>query len=158
MNLYTLGYEGFTLEAFINRLQAAGVTHIVDVRELPLSRKKGFSKKALSAALNDAGITYTHIKMLGCPKPLRDYLKQGGSWRTYATAFSQHLAQQTQALDDLINIACNEPVSLLCFEADFKRCHRSLVASAAVDNCQSLKIVHLTAKIMKAAPPLQQVA
>lgn len=158
MNIYTLGYEGFDLETYIKRLQTANITHIVDVRELPLSRKQGFSKKALSQALNAAGIRYTHLKLLGCPKPVRDRLKQGGSWFNYVQEFSKHLAQQSASLDELVNIASNESVSLLCFEADFKRCHRSLVAKAAAQRCQSLEIIHLTAKTAIPETVLQRVA
>lgn len=153
MNLYTLGYQDFTLETYIKKLQSAGVKRVVDVREAPVSRKAGFSKRALAAALTEAGIAYTHLRMLGCPKPVRDRLKQGGSWAVYAKDFSSHLAQQSQALDELVSIACAEPVSLLCFEADFRHCHRSLVADAAVKHCASLKIVHLTAKTSFAGIP-----
>ena len=58
--LFTLGYEGLTIEAFIARLQSAQVKTVVDVRELPLSRKKGFSKSAFCAALSAHGIAYLH--------------------------------------------------------------------------------------------------
>ena len=69
--LFTLGYEGLTLEAFIARLQVAQVKTVVDVRELPLSRKKGFSKSAFCAALSAPGIAYLHAPALGCQKWLR---------------------------------------------------------------------------------------
>ena len=65
--LFTLGYEGLTIEAFIARLQAAQVKTVVDVRELPLSRKKGFSKSAFCAVLSAHGIAYLHAPALGCP-------------------------------------------------------------------------------------------
>lgn len=56
--LFTLGYEGLTIEAFIARLQSEQVKTVVDVRELPLSRKKGFFKSAFCAALSAHGIAY----------------------------------------------------------------------------------------------------
>lgn len=156
MNLYTLGYQGFTPETFIARLKAAGVRRVVDVREIPLSRKRGFSKTALAEALRAAGIGYTHLKSLGCPKPVRERLKQGGSWARYQTDFSRHLAQHTEALDELLRIARDEPVSLLCFEADYVRCHRSLVAQAAAQRGGGLKVVHLqAAKTKNLAPELR---
>ena len=72
MKIYTVGYEGLTLEEFLQRLQRAWVQIVVDVRDVALSRKRGFSKTALAAALRDAGMEYLHIRSLGCPKPIRD--------------------------------------------------------------------------------------
>ena len=78
--LFTLGYEGLTIEAFITRLQTAQVKTVVDVRELPLSRKKGFSKSAFCAALSAHGMAYLHAPALGCPKPIRNQYKVDGNW------------------------------------------------------------------------------
>ena len=69
--LFTLGDEGLTIGAFIACLQAAQVKTVVDVRELPLSCKKGFSKSAFCAALSAHDIAYLHAPALGCPKPIR---------------------------------------------------------------------------------------
>ena len=65
--LFTLGYEGLTIEAFIARLQAEQVKTVVDVRELPLSRKKKVSKSAFCAALSAQGMAYLRAPGLGCP-------------------------------------------------------------------------------------------
>jgi uncharacterized protein (DUF488 family) len=70
--IYTIGYEGLGLEDFVVRLRRAGVRIVIDVRELPLSRKRGFSKGALAEALATARIRYSHMRSLGCPKPIRD--------------------------------------------------------------------------------------
>lgn len=86
-SLFTLGYEGLTIEAFIARLQAAQVKTVVDVRKLPLSRKKGFSKTAFCAALSAHGIAYLHAPALGCPKPIRNQYKADGNWQTYTRDF-----------------------------------------------------------------------
>jgi uncharacterized protein (DUF488 family) len=77
--LFTFGNEGLTIEAFVNRLRDARAALIVDVRELPLSRKKGFSKAAFHEALAEAGIAYTHVPALGCPKAIRDQYRADGS-------------------------------------------------------------------------------
>lgn len=145
MNLYTIGYQGFTLDPFIDRLIAAGVERVVDVREIPISRKPGFSKTALSNALRTAGIGYTHLKSLGCPKPVRDRLKQGGSWASYQADFNEHLFRQPEAVETLIHLARKESVGLLCFEADAMVCHRSLVARTTAQRCAEFSIVHLKA-------------
>lgn len=85
--LFTLGYDGLTIEAFIARLQTAQVKTVVDVRELPLSRKKGFSKMAFCAALSAHGIAFLHAPALGCPKPIRNQYKADGNWQTYTREF-----------------------------------------------------------------------
>ena len=85
--LFTLGYEGLTIEAFIARLQAAQVKTVVDVRELPLSRKKGFLKTAFCAALSAHCIAYLHAPALGCPKPIRNQYRTDGNWQTYTREF-----------------------------------------------------------------------
>jgi len=61
------------------------VKTVVDVRELPLSRKKGFSKSAFCDALSAHGIAYLHA--LGCPKPIRNPYKADGNWQTYTRDF-----------------------------------------------------------------------
>jgi uncharacterized protein (DUF488 family) len=85
--LFTLGYEGLTIEAFIARLQTTQVKTVVDVRELPLSRKKGFSKSAFCAALATHGVAYLHAPALGCPKPIRNQYKSDGNWQIYTRDF-----------------------------------------------------------------------
>ena len=102
---FTLGYEGLTLEAFITRLQVAQVKTAVDVRELPLSRKKGFSKSAFCAALATNGIAYLHAPALGCPKPIRNQYKADGNWQTYTREFLKYIQTQEASLRELVKIA-----------------------------------------------------
>jgi uncharacterized protein (DUF488 family) len=129
--LYTFGYEGLDLEAFIARLHQIGIRTIMDVRELPLSRKRGFSKTAFGAALAQASIAYLHAPTLGCPKTVRNQYKRDGSWARYTTGFMRHLATQEAAVDELAKLAKATPTCLVCFEADFSYCHRTFVARAA---------------------------
>ena len=75
--LFTIGYEGLDVADLVAQLHKEGITRIVDVRELPLSRRPGFSKARLAAALQEAGIAYEHVRALGNPKPLRDRFKAG---------------------------------------------------------------------------------
>ena len=127
-HLYTLGYEGQTIEHFVGRVRATGIRTVIDVRELPLSRKRGFSKRALAAVLAEHAIGYVHVRALGCPKAIRDHLKADGNWRAYVRDFLAHLATQDALTATVAEMARAEPCGLLCFEADFNRCHRSLVA------------------------------
>jgi uncharacterized protein (DUF488 family) len=129
--LYTFGYEGLTIEAFVQRLLAAKVGVVVDVRELPLSRKKGFSKNALRERLATAGIGYEHRPALGCPKPVRNRYRADGSWVTYTRGFLAHLRGQKDEVQALAGIARVTRACLVCFEADPEMCHRTYVARAA---------------------------
>jgi uncharacterized protein (DUF488 family) len=144
-HLYTIGYEGLTLDTFIQRLRDNSIRTLVDVRELPLSRKRGFSKRALAEALAPHGITYVHMSTLGCPKPIRDCYKADGNWIRYTRAFLKHLADQQAAVQELAKISRTLTAALLCFEADFNRCHRTYVARAAIA-ASAPGIVHITAK------------
>lgn len=145
MTIYTMGYEGFTADAFIARLKLAGVSTVIDVRELPLSRKRGFSKNAFSALLGTAGIAYAHMPVLGCPRPVRNRYKADGDWAAYTKAFEDYLATQDASVRELGQMARTTASCLVCFEADFNRCHRSMVGRAAAAVSRQ-RLVHLTAR------------
>lgn len=147
--LYTFGYEGLTIEAFIERLRQARVQLIVDVRELPLSRKKGFSKTAFRDALAAAGIGYEHRPVLGCPKPVRDRYKADGDWQAYTRCFLAYLSSQKTEIEDLSRSARAQQTCLVCFEADFGLCHRTYVARAA-HAAGGPAVRHLTARTVVA--------
>jgi uncharacterized protein (DUF488 family) len=127
--LATIGYEGVSLAAFLATLKAAGVTLLLDVRELPISRRKGFSKTPLSQALSKAGIGYQHERALGAPRPIRHRLREDKDLKRYFADFREYLATQDALLDEL---ACTLSgcVALLCFERNPAECHRSVVAAA----------------------------
>jgi uncharacterized protein (DUF488 family) len=157
MNLYTFGYEGLALEAFIARLKKVGIRQIIDVRELPLSRKKGFSKSALSATLIANGIEYVSMTALGCPKPIRQRFKLDSDWRAYERNFCGYLTTQAKAVRLLARSAQEKTTCLLCFEADYNMCHRSLVARAALAN-GAPRLMHLTAETEIADVPRRAAA
>jgi uncharacterized protein (DUF488 family) len=130
MRIHTIGYEGQTLASFLAKLRAAGIRRIADVRELPLSHKRGFSKTPLRTALAKAGIDYRHLRALGCPKDVRRRYRKDGDWAAYTRGFSAHLRRQAEAIRELADLAREEPTALLCFEADAARCHRHFIADA----------------------------
>lgn len=143
--LYTLGYEGLDIDAFAARLLAARVQTVVDVRELPLSRKKGFSKTSFRGALERAGIAYLHAPALGCPKPIRDRFKVDGDWPAYTAAFLTYLATQGSTVRELVKLSNTTSACLVCFEADYTMCHRTYVARAA-RTLGGPRVTHLTAR------------
>jgi uncharacterized protein (DUF488 family) len=140
--IVTFGYEGLPLDAFIARLKSAGVKTVIDVRANPLSRKPGFSKRGLEAALKEAGLAYVHMRAMGCPKPVRDRYKQDGNWAAYTRAFLAYLQGQGEALAALSKSAKASVSCLICFEADFQRCHRTFVARAVAAHT-GLFVTHL---------------
>ncbi len=139
--LYTIGYEEASIEDFVSTLKAAGVTTLLDIREIPLSRKKGFSKRALAEAVEGAGITYRHERGLGSPKPIRQKLHSDGDYKRFFASFTDYLKSQAPLLKAL-SVELEGKVALMCFERDPATCHRSVVARQ-LDALTGLKTKHL---------------
>jgi uncharacterized protein (DUF488 family) len=154
--LFTFGYEGLHLSDFLDHLRRADVQIVLDVRELPLSRKAGFSKRALAAALNGAGIEYQHIPALGCPKPVRHRYKEDRDWAQYTRDFKRYLKSQSAAVAEVAKTARKTSACLICFEADYRFCHRSLVAEAVIG--PGGKVEHLATTTAKAEARLPDAA
>jgi uncharacterized protein (DUF488 family) len=129
MKLATVGYENDTQGAVIDRLKAADVKVVIDVRAVASSRKAGFSKTLLAASLDEAGIAYVHLQKLGTPKAGRDAARAGriGEMRRI---FEDHLAEPAAQLElaKAGEIASQRKTALLCYEADPNGCHRTIVA------------------------------
>lgn len=144
MRVFTIGYEGTEIGEFVERLVASGIRMIIDIRELPLSRKRGFSKSAISYALSVEGIGYRHIARLGSPREVRKAYWESRDWAEFRRAFLQHLAGERAALDDALAEILLGNACLLCFEADYSKCHRSMVVDALCALLEGgLDIVHL---------------
>ncbi|WP_277372278.1 DUF488 domain-containing protein [Pseudomonas sp. AA-38] len=158
MAIYTAGYEGLNIDVFIKRLQQAQIDKVLDVREYPLSRKPGFSKKAFAECLATAGIAYEHCPPLGCPKPIRNRYKVDGDWSTYARDFRAYIQTQESLLQNLTTEAAKQRICMVCYEADPNFCHRSLIAEAAHKIDASLETQHLPLKIETFADLLRAVA
>jgi len=128
MKIFTIGYEGTTMDAFLATLREAGVEQVIDVRALPLSRRPGFSKNILAATLKDSGIGYVHLKALGTPKPGRDAAKKG-DWLTMERVYEGqlHLPEAQAQAAQLRDLAAEKTSALLCFERDPKHCHRTML-------------------------------
>jgi uncharacterized protein (DUF488 family) len=128
-----VGYEGRDVDEFIRLLRQDGVTMLIDVRLTPISRKRGFSKTVLSAALADAGIVYEHMRELGNPKWNRagfagSPAELGAARGLYVQRLDHDEAHG--CLDRIAGAAQRSMVAIMCFEADERRCHRDLVLEA----------------------------
>lgn len=137
MKFFTIGYEAATMSDFIAALKAAAVKRVIDVRALPLSRRPGFSKSPLRAALNEAGIDYVHLKALGTPASGREAARKGRHAeleRIYAGQLElpEAIAQGQQ----MIELADEMPSALLCYERDPGGCHRSLLLAAVAPEAE----------------------
>jgi uncharacterized protein (DUF488 family) len=141
MRIFTIGYEGATVGEFLAVLQAAGVERVIDVRALPLSRRPGFSKSPLRAALEEAGIDYVHLKALGTPSEGRTAARAGRHQdmaRIYAGQLELPEAMAQGA--HLLALAAERPSAVLCLERDPAHCHRTLLLDAIAGDAE---IVHL---------------
>lgn len=130
VELFTIGYERATPEAVLDELKRAKVKLLVDTRAVAASRRPGFSKRQLAAALDARGIAYIHLQKLGTPKEGRDFAHSGDMkkfWRIY----EKHLktAAAKEALDELLALVkAGRPICLLCYERDAAECHRRRIA------------------------------
>lgn len=156
-HLYTFGYEGLDIEAFIARIREVGIQTVLDVRELPLSRKKGFSKSSFSERLSHANIAYLHAPALGCPKEIRDRYRKDSDWVEYTRAFTAYMVSQAEATRELVKLSRGKATCLVCFEADYTFCHRTYVAREALKQ-GGLPVMHLTARTAFADSALRAVA
>lgn len=127
--LVTIGYEGADQRDFLATLGAIGVTTLLDIRELAISRRPGFAKNALRTGLESVGIDYIHVPRLGSPKAIRNQLRDDGNYERFFEEFDEYLATQAALLDTLAN-GLTGTVALLCFERDYTTCHRRSVADA----------------------------
>jgi len=127
--IYTIGYEGTDIERFVRTLKTVGVTTLADVRDLPLSRKRGFSKNALRNHLEIEGINYIHLKQLGDPKAGREAARRK-DFAGFRRIFEHHIstAESNSALRDLSRIARGSRTCMMCFERNPIHCHRTIVA------------------------------
>ena len=115
---------------------------LVDVRLNPISRKKGFSKYALAAALDDAGIGYRHERDLGNPKENREPFRQG--LPSAREDYKNHLLNGSSSVyEEIIDLATRSRTALLCFERDHDRCHRSCILETVAADHPTISVLRL---------------
>jgi uncharacterized protein (DUF488 family) len=141
--LLTIGYQNRTVDDIIAALRAARVKVLVDVRLTPMSRKPGLSKNGLAARLHEAGIDYIHLPALGNPRDNRDSYRRGDEAAVAKYRNVLRTPEGQAALDQLVRLATQKRVALMCFEHDAAECHRSMVAGALVRAGTTSQVVHL---------------
>src|SRR5712691_10966320 len=127
--LFSIGYEKALLTDVLATLTGAGVATLIDVRDRPISRRPGFSKRQLAAAIEDAGMRYVHLGALGTPPEGREANRRR-DWERFWRIVEERLAsaEAELALRQAAELANAAPSSLLCYEGDWRICHRRRIA------------------------------
>jgi uncharacterized protein (DUF488 family) len=143
--LFTIGYEKARLGDVVAALRASGVATLIDVRDRPISRRPGFSKRQLAAAVEAAGICYLHLQALGTPPEGREANRRrdwSHFWGIVETKLAS--AEAELALQQAAAMARESASCLLCYEADWRCCHRRRVAEILADR-HGFAVHHLSA-------------
>jgi uncharacterized protein (DUF488 family) len=140
---YTSGYEGESIDLFFQKLIRSGIIRIVDVRSNPVSRKYGFSKTTLSRLSMKLGLAYLHLPALGIPSSMRRSLN---NFEDYQALMSEYedviLPRVPQSVTQAADLLGERASVLVCFEADWRCCHRGRLAAAIAERT-GLEVVHL---------------
>lgn len=135
-----LGYEGLSIDEFVLVLRDQRIEFVADVRLTPISRKRGFSKRALSGALGGAGIEYLHLPALGNPKDNRAGFSGSEADRATAKSTFRHRLDSPEARNALAQlqiITQTHRTAVICFESDQQCCHRDIILSTLLAKCHS---------------------
>jgi uncharacterized protein (DUF488 family) len=144
--IFSIGYEGLTIDSFLYKLIANNISVVVDVRNNPQSMKYGFSKKSFKQYIENAGMKYIHIPELGIPSTMRKGLGESVSHKTlFKTYENKLLPKQETEINQLIDLTNkNERIALVCFEADHQFCHRhTLIEHLQKNKSFKRKVIHL---------------
>ena len=142
--LYTIGYESKSIDDLISQLKSHDISTLVDVREIPISRKKGFSKTVFSEYLNKNGIEYIHLKKLGSPKNIRKELKQNKDYFSFFEKYLEYIQLHKNIINDLYKIILEKNCCIMCYENLPFKCHRKIICDEIekIDG-NGLRIEHL---------------
>lgn len=126
--LFTIGYEGKSIEAFVNSLIRNDIRLLCDVRKNPLSRKFGFSKGKIERITDAVGISYLHFPDLGIDPEKRNLLETAEDYKVLFQEYSKTLPTLKPELERLYTLLCqNVRIALMCFEKDAVMCHRNVI-------------------------------
>jgi uncharacterized protein (DUF488 family) len=133
--IFTIGHSTHPAETFLNLLEQSRIVRLADIRTVPRSRRHPqFNSDALSAFLQQHGITYRHFPELGgLRKPKRDSVNTG--WRHPGfRGYADHMQtpEFARGLDELLQFSYAGATTVMCAEAVWWQCHRQLLADALV--------------------------
>ena len=126
--LFTIGYEGKSIEDFVNKLIQNDVKLLCDVRKNPISRKFGFSKTKINYIVEEIGIKYVHISELGIESEKRANLDTTKDYQNLFREYELTLPKRKKYLDDIYSFLYeNKRVALMCYEKEVEMCHRHVI-------------------------------
>ncbi len=143
--ILTIGYSGFESTSFVQMLLQHEIAVLIDVREIPLSRKRGFSKTALRLTLESAGIEYRHYGALGSTRALRSTVRETQDYPAFFKGVRQRLAQPEGviAMDEVVKVARFRRSCLMCVCPDWGHCHRRCVIEEFLSQ-SSMSVEHIS--------------
>ncbi len=143
--LFTIGYEGSSLENYLNRLLKNNIKVLVDVRKNPISMKFGFSKNVLKRYCESLEIEYVHIPEVGIESSLRQALESQNDYDVLFEQYKKTTLQSTienqKAILSLVHE--NNRVALTCFESKVCQCHRLHLAESILKLDINLEMQHI---------------
>lgn len=131
--IFSIGYEGKSMNEFIDLLEDNKIVELIDVRNNAFSWKKDFSKKGLSENLADSGIHYLNLPKLGAPPNIRIEIKENQNPDKFFSDYSSWLKSNNLDLNYLDMLARQRTSAMMCVEADFKNCHRKILGERLKD-------------------------
>ncbi len=144
--LFTIGYEGKTIDQYLFELLINNIQVLVDVRKNPFSHKHGFSGKSLREYSHKVGIRYLHLPELGVPSKLRQNLNGEETYKQLFEHYESEILPDKQESLELIRdlIKTKQRIALTCFEADPEMCHRNVVAKhVSICSQTNIKLSHI---------------
>jgi uncharacterized protein (DUF488 family) len=143
--VFTAGYEGVTVDGFLDALLRAGIERIIDVRNNPVSRRYGFHKSTLNRLAGNVGIEYVHVPELGIHSENRQELESQADYDALFNVYrAKTLKREGEAIRLVSKLVEGKPSVLVCMEANPCQCHRSHLAAAVAEET-ALPIKHLRA-------------
>ena len=133
--LYTIGYEGKSIDSFLQHLILRNIKTLIDVRKNPLSRRREFCKNNLIVALKEVGIEYVSLKEVGIPSTNRkDLLPQGKRAELFSWYRETILPDCFLSAERVANIIGENNAVLMCYEHEPTECHRTIFANYCFEN------------------------
>ena len=142
--LFSIGYEGVSIDAYLNTLIRQAIKLLCDVRKNAHSMKYGFSKKTLEGYCGTVGIEYVHIPSLGIASEKRKNLSKAADYQKIFKEYDDHIHKKEAGLMQIqASLKKYNRVALTCFESDHEYCHRHILMQHYVSNVGKIKSQHL---------------
>ncbi len=146
ISIYTIGYEGISIDSFLNTLLQKGMSRLIDVRRNPISRKWGFAKSTLSGLCDKVGIDYLHFPELGISSAQRINITTKEDYdKLFYSYEKNYLPLHKHTVKNVLSLMEQTPSALVCMEADVQMCHRERLASM-LNKMSDIQVVHLSVR------------